>query len=183
MIVFMKRSLALSCAAFALTLLFPLSGHATTSLPGSALQVSQSGDVEKSCGALSQEAMVMRDIIYATEDIKGQSKMQSHGITAAGAVGSFLVGTVTGGIGLAAAGFLLDYNVGEKKEDADEIQDIAEQRRTLMMGIYNAKGCFGPIEHAMQNPEDFDAIDSIKKIEISAGESKYYSDIRRRYND
>ena len=75
----------------------------------------------------------------------------------------------------------LDF--GEKKENADEIQDIAEQRRTLMMGIYNAKGCFGPIEHAMQNPEDFDAIDSIKKIEISAGESKYHSDIRRRYND
>lgn len=115
------------------------------------LAVSRLGDVELSCGELSQEAALMRDIVMTTEDIKDNTSMKTHGITAAGAVGSFLVGTVTGGVGIAAAGFLLKNTTQGEKQDADNVQDIAEQRRSLMMGIYHAKGCAGPIEHVMQD--------------------------------
>ena len=66
--------------------------------------------------------------------------MRKNGIKAAGAIGSFLVGSVTGGVGLAVGGFLLDQGVDEARTNADDFQDTAEQRRTLMMGIYNAKG-------------------------------------------
>ena len=100
----------------------------------------------------------MRDIIYATQDLKDSAKMRKNGIKAAGAIGSFLIGSVTGGVGLAVGGFLLDQGVEEVSTNADEFQDTAEQRRTLMMGIYNAKGCFGPLDHAMQNPEIFDPL-------------------------
>ena len=134
------------------------------------LSISQDGDLEMTCSALSKESMNMRDVIYATQDVKDRAKMKSHGIKAAGAVGSFLVGTVTGGVGLALGGFLLDQNVGATASDADEIQDIAKQRRTLMMGIYNAKGCAGPLEHAMQNPDIFDPLGKIAAIETAAGE-------------
>lgn len=96
--------------------------------------------------------------------------MQSHGITAAGAIGSFLIGSVTGGVGLAVGGLLLDHNVGKNADQADGIQDVAEQRRTLMMGIFNAKGCEGPLEHAMQNPEIFDPLAQLAAIETAAGE-------------
>lgn len=125
------------------------------------LKISRSGDIELSCGELSQESAAMRDVIYTMQDVKNASEMQSHGVTAAGAVGSLLIGTVTGGIGLAVGGFLLDYNIDEHEEAADDLQDTAAQRRTLMMGIYNAKGCFGPIEHAMQNPKAFSLKDTI----------------------
>lgn len=115
------------------------------------LQVSRVGDLELSCGQLSREAELMRDIITTTEDIKDDTKMKSRGAAVAGAAASFLVGTVTGGVGVAAAGFLIDHQINEKAEDADSVQDIAEQRRTLMVGIYNAKGCSGPIDHVMQD--------------------------------
>lgn len=135
------------------------------------LQISRQGDLNMGCGALSQEAMRMRDIVYTTQDIKDRAKMQSQGITAAGAIGSFLVGSVTGGVGLAIGGFLLDHNVDQNADDADHVQDIAEQRRTLMMGIYNAKGCEGPLEHAMQNPEIFDPLSQLAAIETAAGKN------------
>ena len=139
----------------ALALLSAAPAHAIDPLD---LQVSRLGDVDMSCGELAQEAVLMRDIIFTTEDIKDKSEMQSRGITAAGAVASFLVGTATGGIGLAAAGFLAEHQVDEKGEDADSVQDIAEQRRSLMLGIYNAKGCLGPIEHALQTPPQYDGL-------------------------
>ena len=134
------------------------------------LSISQPGDLEMACSDLSKESMNMRDVIYATQDVKDRAKMKSHGLKAAGAVGSFLIGTVTGGVGLAVGGFLLDQNVGATATEADELQDIAEQRRTLMMGIYNAKGCAGPLEHAMQNPDIFDPLGKIAAIETAAGE-------------
>ena len=147
-----------------------------------ALQISRLGDVEKSCGSLSEEAADMRDVIYQMEEAKAQKDLQSDGLTAAGAVGSFLVGTVTGGVGLAVGGFLLERNIENNKEEVDAIQDIAEQRRTLMMGIFNAKGCLGPIEHAMQNPEQLNSIDILANIEPASG-ARYQSELRRRYNN
>lgn len=135
------------------------------------MTISKLGDTELSCGGLSQEAAGMRDIIFTTQEIKDAAKIRSHGVTAAGALGSFLIGTVTGGVGLAVGGFLLDHNIGQTEKEADAIQDIAAQRRTLMMGIFNAKGCEGPLEHAMQNPEIFDPLGAIASIETSSGDT------------
>jgi len=142
------------------------------------LTISKPEDLEMHCGALSQEAMRMRDIIYTTQDVKDTARMRSHGITAAGAVGSFLIGSVTGGVGLALGGFLLDQNIGQTADDADGVQDIAEQRRTLMMGIFNAKRCQGPLEHAMQSPEIFDPLSKLATLEPAAGTEKHTN-----YND
>jgi hypothetical protein len=136
------------------------------------LQVSRIGDVELSCGALSQEALLMRDIITTTEDIQDDSEIKGHGITAAGAVGSFLIGTATGGVGLAAAGFLLNRVNEEKADEALSVQEIAQQRRALMVGIFNAKGCKGPVNHVMQdgtNRPDGQIIE-IASVEPAGGE-------------
>ena len=143
------------------------------------LQISTPGDLELSCGALSEEAASMGKIIHAAQDVKNNSELKSHGITAAGAIGSFLIGSATGGIGLAVGGFLMNHSIEERSDQADNMQDIAAQRRTLMMGIHNAKGCFGPIEHAMQNPEEFNPIGAL----ALSDQPKYYADLRKRYND
>lgn len=121
----------------------------------------------------------MAKIIFATQDVKNNSELRSHGVTAAGAIGSFLIGSATGGIGLAVGGFLMNHTIDERKDRADTLQDTAAQRRTLMMGIHNAKGCFGPIEHAMQNPSEFNPIGSL----ALSTEQKYYAELRKRYND
>lgn len=148
----MKRSIRF-CLCVGTALLFCPSAFAFDDLQPqmTELQVSRFGDVNMDCGALSQEAMLMHDIISTTQDIRDRSAMQGHGISAAGAIGSFLVGTATGGVGIAAAGFLLNQTTKEHAKDAETVQDVAAQRRTLMMGIYNAKGCYGPMEFAMQD--------------------------------
>lgn len=153
----MKHSVILICAFALISLTSESPAMATDAqiLQARPLQISRRGDTELSCNALSQEAVTMRDIIFTTQDIKDDSKLKRQGISAAGAVGGFLVGTVTGGIGLAAAGFLLDHNIDETAQGADNTQDVAEQRRALMVGIYNAKGCYGPIDHAMQNTPEY----------------------------
>jgi len=153
------------------------------------LEVSRVGDTELSCGQLSQEGVLMRDIIATTEDIKEGSDQRNMSITAAGALGSFLVSSVTGGIGIVAAGYLLKHSGEEKREEADNIQDIAEQRRSLMVGIYNARGCHGPIEHVFNSYELGDDMlasgSRIASIEPAAGEEMQSDrhERRPRYNN
>lgn len=154
------------------------------------LEVSRIGDTDLNCGQLSQEAVLMRDIVATTEDIKDGTERRNMGITAAGAVGSFLVSSVTGGLGIAAAGYLLQQNADNEKDEADNVQDIAEQRRSLMVGIYNAKGCHGPMEH-VYNQFELDTMLSnyessgtdVASIEPASGQD--LSDHRHngRYND
>lgn len=147
----MSRYLALLCACLILN--FPNAAHA---IKATELEVSRAGDLDLTCADLSREAETMRDIILANEEIKDDADDKSMGISAAGAVGSMLIGTATGGVGLAAMGFMLDKQTEDRSDKADAVQDIAEQRRTFVMGIYNAKGCYGPMDHAMTMPEEDD---------------------------
>lgn len=145
------------------------------------LRVSREGDLEFSCGQLSQEALLMRDIIEITQDTRDNTEVTNTGIGVAGAVGSFLIGSVTGGIGLAAAGYVAKEMAEEEAEDAEGLQDIAFQRRALMMGIFNAKGCEGPIEHALQDREPQDPLTRLANIETQAGE-EMHKPKKPRYN-
>lgn len=160
--------------AFLCTILVLSSTLAQTALATEAveLRVSRKGDINFDCGKLSREALLMREIITTTEDIKDSSTMRGHGINAATGIGSFLIGTATGGIGLAAAGFLLSQTNEEDADDADNVQDIAAQRRSFMVGIYNAKGCYGPIEHVMLDglKRPSSTIINIASVEPAAGD-------------
>ena len=164
----MRYFLALSCAAF--LLLYPAYAHAL--VEAQKLEVSREGDLALSCGALSREALTMRDIIFTTQDIKDTSELQSTGIGMAGTVGSFLVGTATGGIGIAAAGYVAHYMADEKADSAENIQDTAQQRRSFMMGIFNAKGCHGPIEHVLDDPLPSNPLWDLVSIEPSGGDDE-----------
>jgi hypothetical protein len=113
---------------------------------GSRFAVSRPGDIELDCGQISAEATHMRMIITQTQDERDTTKMRGRGIGVAGAVGTFLAGTATGGLGFAAAGMLAKEANEEKSETAETTQDIAEQRLSFMQGIFNAKGCVGPLE-------------------------------------
>lgn len=170
------RFLASSCLLFSLA-----SFHTALASDGASMAVSKLGDTTMSCGALSEEAASMRDIVFATQSVKDKSKMRSRSIGVAGAAASALIGTATGGIGLAAVGFLVDNEISNSASKADEMQDIAGQRRSLMMGIYNAKGCHGPLDHAMQNPKDVDPI--VRSLaSLNRPEAKYHAELRKPYN-
>jgi len=132
------------------------------------LTVSREGDLGLACGALSQEAALMRDIVSVTQGLQERAENRSRGVEAAGAVGSLLIGSVTGGLGLAAAGYFAKSAMDDNYDSAESVQDLAAQRRSFMMGIYNAKGCYGPIEHVMHIPEA--QAQDIANIEPAAGE-------------
>lgn len=138
------------------------------------LQISRLGDTELSCGELSEEASLMQEIVNTTQSIKDQKDFEKTGVTAAGAIGSFLVGSVTGGIGIAAAGYLLKDNLDDHAESANGIQDIAKQRRMLMIGIYHAKGCSGPIETiAIDKTPTPDLVTRLTDIAPASGGRRY----------
>jgi hypothetical protein len=156
--------------------------------------VTRKDDLMLSCKELRKEVAVMGSIISDTQNVKDVSKMQSRGISAAGAVGSFLVGTVTGGIGLAVGGLMLDHNVSENKDNADEIQDIAEQRRTWIKGLYTAQACEGPIEtpeqeKALKNVNAHTQLEKLAKIEAASGKEDkkepvpYEAELNSPYNN
>ncbi len=172
----MNRFLCLlSCGAFLFSL--PVAASADEGLVRE-LEVSRQGDLELGCGALSREAILMRDIISVTQDIQDTKELENHGINAVGAVGGLLVGTATGGLGLAAAGLLATEVNDASSDEAEGVQDIAEQRRSFIIGIFNAKGCEGPIENAMQNIElDF------PNIAPAAGETRHASAGADTYNN
>lgn len=150
----MKYTLAV-IACFALAFL-PARAYATDFTPG--FQVSQSGDLEKSCHEISQEVSDMELLISHTQNTLDGSEMTNHGVTVAKTVGSYLVGSLAGGIGIIAAGYIVSEAADDRFEEAAAVQDVAEQRRSFMAGIYNARGCVGPLEK------------KLAEIETAAGE-------------
>lgn len=152
--------------------ILPLLFCCVASAPGYAakLQISHDGDARMACRGYSQEAMRMHGIIASMQNRKDDSKMQTRGIGVVGTAASYLVGTVTGGLSIAAAGFIAGQATDERGEDAEEIQDIAQQRRAVMVGMFKAKNCTGPIEFVFNDPEPNDPIRKITKIQPAAGE-------------
>ncbi len=174
-LILMKLSIALLSCALLTTL--PSTAFAVDTTSTGKMQVTHLGDVDLGCGKLSAEAASMRDVISQHEDMKKDAKMQGYGVNAAAGIGSLIVGTVTGGIGFAAAGFLASEAIDEDAEEAEAVSDVAAQRRSFMMGIFNAKGCYGPIEHVMLEPVEDKTETALMDIEPAAGERE------PRYND
>ena len=143
------RPFRILITALAITAIAP-TAHAADPQTAHTLKISRTGDTEMSCGALSREAALMRDIINTTQTLQDKSKRNSRATAVAGTAAGFLIGTVTGGVGLAAAGFLIDENLAGNANQASTIQNTAQQRRSFIMGIHNAKGCQGPLDHALQ---------------------------------
>ena len=169
----------LTAAAIAVA---PICAHADTIRADENLKidVSQPGDFEMTCEQLWNEAFLMRTIIAQTKEDQDDSKMQSRGIGVAGTAASFLVGTVTGGIGLAAAGFLANRATSNNSEDAELIQEAAQQRRAMIAGIFGAKGCNGPIEDAFTEPRRLpDDAKNVASVEPASGAEN----LKAGYND
>lgn len=145
----MKHILS-TCLICAITLSPALALAESTQDPY-AFSFAQRGDLELTCTELVDEANLMNEIIQTTEDLKSDAKFNNHAIAAAAGIGSFVVGTLTGGLGIAAAGFFASQEMDGNEDNAEDIQDIAEQRRALMLGIHQAQGCETPIKDTIIN--------------------------------
>ncbi|MCC7305273.1 MAG: hypothetical protein IT558_03325 [Alphaproteobacteria bacterium] len=143
---------------------------APASANGPKFEAARRGDVDKTCMELSNEAFAMQKIIARTQEKRDESELKTKGIGIAGTAASFLVGTMTGGIGFAAAGYMANHEIGKEEQRAEEIQDLARQRRGLMVGIFKAKDCNGPIEQAMSDPKPMAPVEKLATMAPAAGE-------------
>ena len=131
--------------------------------------VSQSVDARMDCHQLSNEAFIMKSIIAQTRNQRQGFKMQTQGIGVVGTAASFVVGSVTGGLGIAAAGLFARHATDQAGDHAEIMQEVAQQRRTLMIGMFNGKGCVGPIEGALQ---DAPMPSELNQIAAAAGDAR-----------
>jgi hypothetical protein len=148
--------------------------HDTNSLetedPGKRpFSVTQPDDLMLNCDQLWEEAFTMKHIIASTQDMRSDSEMRIRGIGVLGTAASYLVGTVTGGIGIAAAGMIAKEAASSSEESAEKIQDVAEQRRTLMVSLFNIRQCEGDIQQAMIDPVPVNPIEKITRVEPASG--------------
>lgn len=200
----MKRSLlAVLLTGIALTVSVQATSAAgTTSAP--AMDIVMPGDDALDCAGIRKQIGLMEDMIVSSNETQKSAQNTGTGISIAKAIGGFLIGSIPGAIGVMAAGHVAGEAAENKAETAEEHEDIAGQRRSMMIGMYNAKGCKGPIHsgRAMRNaaiPEDtaprtqstatYGQPESIKRfdpaaIEPAAGGQGYKIDAHKvRYND
>ena len=135
------------CASVAL----PTTSYAADST-NAVLAINQPDDIDLSCEEISQEVSNMQTLINEALDAQDNGNMTKRGMGVVETVGTYAVGTLGGAIGIMAAGFIVSQAANGRVEDAENIIDAAGQRRSFMAGIYNVKGCTGPLELADIEP-------------------------------
>lgn len=178
----MKRvfDVALISACLCTYALAPVHASAAGDDKRNSFTVSRPTDLNMDCDQLWNEAFTMKEVIARTQNTRQDSKMQARGIGVLGTAASYLVGTVTGGLSIAAAGMIAKEAASEKEQNAEEIQDIAEQRRALMVGIFNIRKCEGDIDQALVDEKHPDPIQKLADMSPAAGP---VLPKKREYND
>jgi len=122
-------------------------------------EISQPGDAAMSCGDIRHEITKMEKVVMESRVAQEKSKDANIGIGVIKTVGSYLVGTLTGTIGFMAAGHIAKEATKEHGDDAAAIENIALQRRSLMIGMHNALEC-GALPPSQLLPEEEEAQDA-----------------------
>jgi hypothetical protein len=138
------------------------------------LQITSPQDPHMDCNAVSKEISYMDEIIYIAEEEKRSTKAAGTGVGVVQTVGSFMIGSLGGVLGIFAAGALIDHAADNKVEKKQELQAAALQRRSLMAALYDVKQCQGPL------------VQQLASIEPAAGDNsgfKANTDRKPNYND
>lgn len=141
------RTGILACAV-----LLSLCRGAAAADDASAFEVARIGDLDMDCYQISREISAMELLVAQAVEEQESTKMTSTSVAVAKTVGSYLVGTLAGGLGILAAGYIVSEATDDREENAIALQNGAEQRRSFMAGIYNARGCNGPLALAAIQP-------------------------------
>lgn len=136
-------------AVFALALIIPKQTYAQTDAFSHIMRITQPGDSKLNCLSISSEISEMDTIILEAEEKKRNTRVAGTGFGVAQTVGSFMVGSLGGVLGIFAAGAIIDNAADNKVEKVQEIQNAAAQRRSLMAALYDTRECFGPLAQEM----------------------------------
>ena len=165
----MNRCIALGLAGLVLVFSRPVAAAADEA---AGLEVIRPGDTALSCGQIAGEIALMEDVVFRSRDIEKRSHYTSAGVGVAKTAVGFLIGSLPGALGVMAAGHIVSEATDDRGESAAALQDAAAQRRSMMIGIFNAKGCEGPIYMSLED------------LEPAAGEeTPPPAPVRPRYNE
>lgn len=136
-----------------------------------ALEVFMPGDDLLDCRGLNTQITSMEELIYNSDDAQRKAESTGTGISIAKAVGGFLIGSIPGAIGVMAVGHVAGEAAEGEAASAEEQENIAAQRRSMLIGMYNAKGCKGPLHNirALRNATIDETARHPAHIEPAAG--------------
>ena len=150
-----KKTILLRCLA-TISLLWSathtLPAHANTATPPKA-------DTAMTCEQIANEVVELDRTIRNARTTQTSSHNTGTGVSVARTVGSFLVGSLGGVIGIVAVGALAGEVVDNSGEKAATIEENAEERQNRLAGIFEGKGCDGELALTEDNPEDVTAIE------------------------
>lgn len=116
------------------------------------IQISRADDLLMSCHEISREIALMETIVHQTRLTQERAELTSAGVGVAKTVASYLVGSLGGAIGIMAASYIVNEATDDRGDNAKTIEDLAQQRRSFMKGVFNARACMGPLELSSIEP-------------------------------
>ena len=136
------------------------------------------GDTRMSCDQIASEIVELDRIIRTARTTRKNSDNTGTGVSVAKTVGSFLVGSLGGVIGIVAVGALAGEVAENSGEEAAAIEENAEERQNRLAGVFEGKGCEGELAMTVDKTED------VANIEPAAGTQAQDTTPRKpHYND
>ena len=127
-------------------------------------------DSDMTCEQIAHEVVELDRIIRTARETQQSSNNAGTGVTVAKTVGSILVGSLGGVVGIAAVGALAGEAAEDSGEKAAVIEENAEERQNRLAGVFDGKGCEG--ELALTGEEENEPEDP-SKVEPSSGTALY----------
>lgn len=134
------------------------------------------GDTGMSCDQIANEVVELDRIIRTARTTQKNSDNTGTGVTVARTVGSLLIGSLGGVVGIAAVGALAGEAVENSGEKAAVIEENAEERQNRLAGVFEGKGCEGELALTEERTEDVTA------TEPAAGEPRNKQPRKPHYN-
>lgn len=134
-------------------------------------------NVGMSCDQIADEVVRLDRTIRAARLSQSESRNAGTGVSVAKTVGSLLVGSLGGVVGIVAVGALAGEAVEVRAEKAALVEEKSEERQNRLAGIFDGKGCEGAL--ALTGDSGPSSDDDIPRIEPAAGAAPA---LKPRYN-
>lgn len=132
-------------------------------------------DINMSCDQIANEVVELDRVIHKARATQQDSDNAGTGVSIAKTVGSLLVGSLGGVVGIVAVGALAGEAAENSGENAAKIEESAEERQNRLAGVFDGKGCEGELALTEDAPE------KVAKIEPASGTAP--ASQKRRYNE
>lgn len=143
-------------------------------------EIAVKSDINMSCDQIANEVVELDRVIRKARATQQNSENAGTGVSVAKTVGSLLVGSLGGVVGIVAVGALAGEAAENSGEKAAKIEEGAEERQNRLAGVFDGKGCEGELALTEDAPEQV-APQNIANVEPASGTAP--APQKRRYNE